>query len=109
MDPALDLESTGPEKPGTSAFYWNVALACACVCMAALAAGLTMGLVSLDPFEVTVILKSEETDRTRDLDKKKLREDQRCAQAVFPIIQDHHWLLVTLLLMNSIANEALPL
>merc|ERR1740121_1537740 len=42
-------------------------------------------------------------------DKLKLKDDQAAARRVLPLIQDHHRLLVTLLLMNSIANEALPL
>merc|ERR1712150_249743 len=42
-------------------------------------------------------------------DKVKLKDDQNAAKRVLPLIQDHHRLLVTLLLMNSIANEALPL
>jgi metal transporter CNNM len=44
-----------------------------------------------------------------DKDKKKLKEDQLAASKVLPLIDDHHRLLVTLLLMNSVANEALPL
>ena len=37
-----------------------------------------------------------------------LRREKACAQRDLPLISDHHMLLVTLLLMNSIANEALP-
>ncbi len=28
---------------------------------------------------------------------------------MLPVLKDHHWLLVTLLLMNAIAMEALPI
>ena len=31
------------------------------------------------------------------------------ATAVDPLVKKHHWLLVTLLLLNAVANEALPL
>ena len=36
-------------------------------------------------------------------------EEAAAASAVLPIIQKHHLLLVTLLLCNAIANEALPI
>jgi len=94
---------------GSPAFIQDVALAALCVTVAALAAGLTMGMVSLDPMEMDIICRSEEKDKMSDKDKKKLREEKIAALKVLPLITDHHRLLVTLLLMNSVANEALPL
>jgi len=84
-------------------------MALACVVFAALAAGLTMGLVSLEPLEMEVIVNSAEEDMTEEKDKRKLKADQASATSILPLIKDHHRLLVTLLLMNSLANEALPL
>ena len=69
-----------------------------CVTLAALAAGLTMGLLSLDHLELKM------KKRVSDDEEERLQ-----SEALLPVVQDHHRLLVTLLLLNSIANEALPL
>ncbi|CAK9036016.1 DUF21 domain-containing protein At5g52790 (CBS domain-containing protein CBSDUF5) [Durusdinium trenchii] len=84
-------------------------MALLCVVGAALAAGLTMGLVSIDPMEMEIIVKTEDKDMVEASAKQKLKKDQAAAERILPLIHDHHLLLVTLLLMNSIANEALPL
>jgi len=97
------------EQPGTKAFYRHAFMALGCVVLAALAAGLTMGLVSIEPMEMKIIVNTEDKDMLAEKDKLKLKDDQAAARKVLPLIQDHHRLLVTLLLMNSIANEALPL
>lgn len=68
-----------------------------CVLCAGLAAGLTIGLVSIDKNELNLILINGTF------------EEKQQAKAVLPILKDHHWLLVTLFLFNATANEALPL
>lgn len=74
----------------------NSVLAVVCVISAGLAAGLTMGLLSLD------VTKLEIKSMTgSDIDRAD-------AEAILPIVKRHHLLLVTLLLFNSMANEALP-
>jgi metal transporter CNNM len=95
--------------PGKPAFYKMAFMAFVCVSFAALAAGLTMGLVSIESMEMEMILKSDDKDMKSAQDKAQLRDDQAAAEKVLPLLQDHHRLLVTLLLMNSLANEALPL
>jgi len=97
------------EQPGTRAFYQHAFMALCCVLLAALAAGLTMGLVSIEPMEMKIIVNTEDKDMLAEKDKIKLKDDQDAARRVLPLIHDHHRLLVTLLLMNSLANEALPL
>lgn len=77
--------------------FFNTVMACTCVLCAGLAAGLTMGLLSLD------ITKLEIKCRVGT------EEEKRDALAVLPIVKRHHLLLVTLLLFNSIANETLPI
>jgi len=69
-----------------------------CVIIAALAAGLTMGLVSLEVLDL----------RIKELASSDPRERAQ-ARRLIPLVQDHHRLLVTLLLLNAMANEALPL
>jgi Mg2+/Co2+ transporter CorB len=71
--------------------------ALACVIVAALAAGLTMGLLSLDPLMLLIKMRAGG------------EEEKKQAASLLPIVKQHHLLLVTLLLLNSIANEALPL
>jgi len=94
---------------GSNGFYKACLMALLCVVGAALAAGLTMGLVSIDPMEMEIIVKTEDKDMVEASAKQKLKKDQAAAERILPLIHDHHLLLVTLLLMNSIANEALPL
>ena len=74
----------------------NTILCVICVISAGLAAGLTMGLLSLD------VTKLEIKAMTGSV------VDRADAEAILPIVKKHHLLLVTLLLFNSMANEALP-
>jgi len=78
-------------------YITNSGLAFLCVTVAALAAGLTMGLVSQDVLDLRI------KEIAGDADEK------RYAKSLLPLMADHHRLLVTLLLINAIANEALPL
>ncbi|CAH0518679.1 unnamed protein product [Peronospora belbahrii] len=60
-------------------------------------AGLTMGLLSLDMLNMR-ILEMEGSD-----------DEKRHAKQVLPVLTQHHFLLVTLLIVNASANEALPI
>ncbi|KAL3913699.1 MAG: hypothetical protein SGILL_006385 [Bacillariaceae sp.] len=79
-------------------FVVHAVCALACVITAALAAGLTMGLLSLDPLMLLIKMRAGSSQKERDQ-----------AASILPIVKQHHLLLVTLLLLNSMANEALPL
>jgi metal transporter CNNM len=93
------LEEVGEEGPHDDWFYIShVMCVFACICVAALAAGLTMGLLSLDPLFLLIKMRAGSTEKERQQ-----------AASLLPIVKQHHLLLVTLLLLNSIANEALPL
>ena len=84
---------------GDANFYLvNGGMAAICVTRAALAAGLTMGLLSLDPLMLLIKIRAGANKAERDQ-----------AASLLPIVQQHHRLLVSLLLMNACANEALPL
>lgn len=76
---------------------YNGIMALVCVICAGLAAGLTVGLLSLD------VTKLEIKSMTGS------RKEKEAALSILPIIKKHHLLLVTLLLFNSIANETLPI
>jgi len=97
------LEECGglPHEEGNEDFWFLIShalCALACVTVAALAAGLTMGLLSLDPLLLLIRMRAGSTE-----------EEKKQAATLLPIVKQHHLLLVTLLLLNSIANEALPL
>ncbi|KAJ9520456.1 hypothetical protein QJQ45_000204 [Haematococcus lacustris] len=81
--------------PGQVALY-----ACICllfVCGSGMAAGLTLGLMSLDKIEMEVLMRSGSA------------KEQALARRILPLISDPHWLLVTLLLCNAGCFEALPI
>eukprot|EP00927_Polykrikos_kofoidii_P014669 TRINITY_DN1646_c0_g3_i1.p1 TRINITY_DN1646_c0_g3~~TRINITY_DN1646_c0_g3_i1.p1 ORF type:complete len:512 (+),score=95.88 TRINITY_DN1646_c0_g3_i1:114-1649(+) len=116
--------------------WWTFAgAAFVCILCAATAAGLTLGLTSLDVFELEVLLETLPEDvmandapEVRDENVKRLKSDQDSARKLLPLISgtyfgkktkgghahtcdptNQHYLLVTLLLLNATANEALPL
>ena len=98
-------EEHGEEHEGAYATFenpedWvNLAVTTLCVVSAAMAAGLTMGTVSLDPIDLRVKQRCG-TD-----------SEKRCAAILLPLIEHnpHHQLLVTLLLLNATAMEAMPI
>jgi metal transporter CNNM len=98
----LETPSSGEDEEEEDHDQWfyitHAACALACVVTAALAAGLTMGLLSLDPLLLLIKVRAGATQKERDE-----------AASLLPIVKQHHLLLVTLLLLNSLANEALPL
>ena len=59
--------------------------------------GLTVGYLSIDRLELEMKLENG-----TDSEKKQ-------AMAVLPVLEDHHYLLVTLLLANALCMEALPI
>jgi metal transporter CNNM len=88
----------GGEAPLSPGEWWALAGICfLLVAFAGLASGLTLGLMSLDAVDVEVLRRSGTPD------------EKRCADAIAPVIANEHFLLVTLLLCNAAANEALPL
>lgn len=64
---------------------------------AGLFSGLTVGYLSID--DLILELRS----------KNGTEEEKLYAEKVLPILAKRHWLLVTLLLMNAICMEALPI
>ena len=86
------------EEVPTKWFYIvNGSLALLCVIGGALASGLTVGLLSLDPLLLLIKIRAGQTP-----------QDRRQAELLLPVVKRHHDLLVTLLLVNTVAGEALP-
>ena len=61
-----------------------------------LMSGLTVGLASIDRLAL-------------EIDAKVDPQYKKYADRILPVIDKHHWMLVTLLLCNAGAMEALPL
>eukprot|EP00934_Nitzschia_sp_Nitz4_P001180 Nitzschia sp. Nitz4//scaffold36_size144017//131741//133324//NITZ4_003117-RA/size144017-processed-gene-0.95-mRNA-1//-1//CDS//3329549549//1180//frame0 len=66
--------------------------------LVALSAGLFLGLMTLDAFDLQIIKRSSLDD-----------DEKRYATALYPIVQDRHYLLVNLLIVDALAYEILPL
>lgn len=90
-------DASGYANMDAANFWYQLVGAVVCVLCAAFAAGLTVGLMSLDPLELEVKRRVGTPD------------ERKHAEKICPLIARHHRLLVTLLLFNSIANEALPI
>lgn len=74
-----------------------VVLALACLLLAACVAGLTLGLMSLDPLSLEIVMQSNNP------------REAAAARAVKPVREQGNLLLVTLLFANTLATELLPL
>jgi len=132
----MECNEAENQKMFSSGWWTSVTCCLFCITCAAMAAGLTLGLTSIEEFDLKVLLNqdpegeelySNTPEQERDEAKQKLVHDQQCAKQILPIISGHyfgshkgswrhrldptneHYLLVTLLLANATANEALPL
>jgi len=85
------------DEAGSKLFWIHLSMSLFCVLFAGLMSGLTMGLMSLDVMHLEILQKSgSKTESAR-------------AGRIIPLVKRHHWLLVTLLLCNAAAMEALPI
>ena len=66
------------------------------VILGGIVAGLTIGLMSIDKTNLSIIMRSGD------------EKSKRYARSLIPIIENQHLLLVCLLLTNTIVNETLP-
>lgn len=81
------------------AFYTaNIVGAVLCVCTVAIIAGLFLGYMTLDVLNLQIIQRSS-------IDE----DERRYASNLIPIIKDRHRVLVTLLIVNALAYETLPI
>jgi metal transporter CNNM len=84
---------------------------------------MTVGLFSIDPLKLQLLKQNgdnqhhsinhddgdPEEQKEREEEREKLKEDFQRAKRLEPILSNHHYLLVTLLLCNAAAMEALPI
>ncbi|KAJ2757452.1 hypothetical protein GGI19_000053 [Coemansia pectinata] len=87
----------GDEPSSAADYYFRLAVCAVLVVAGGLLAGLTLGLMSLDETNLHILATSG-------------NEQQRAyARRIQPIRKNGHWLLVTLLLGNTVINETLPI
>ncbi|KAL6620206.1 hypothetical protein ACP70R_035345 [Stipagrostis hirtigluma subsp. patula] len=95
---AMALIVQGEDTPFGSLWWWAYAgISCFLVLFAGIMSGLTLGLMSLGLVELEILQRS-------GTDAEKAQ-----AAAILPVVQKQHQLLVTLLLCNAAAMEALPI
>ena len=82
--------------PGEGNLIVNLIVVFACTMFAGLMSGLTIGLASIDRLSLEV-------------DSIGNPKVQKACGRIFPVIDKHHWMLVTLLLCNAGAMETLPI
>ncbi|KAJ1901014.1 hypothetical protein LPJ81_003830 [Coemansia sp. IMI 209127] len=90
-------ESEPPVSSTTTSFYFRVAVCSILVLAGGLLAGLTLGLMSLDETNLHILATSG------------TEQQKKYAKRIQPIRRNGHWLLVTLLLGNTVINETLPI
>lgn len=76
--------------------FMNIFMVIFCTICAALASGLTIGMMAFDSTKLA--LKS----------MTGTAEEANAAASILPIIKKHHLVLVTLLVFNAVATESLP-
>jgi ankyrin repeat/SOCS box protein 13/metal transporter CNNM len=83
--------------PGSTLFFLYMFSAMFLVCFAGMMSGLTLGLLSMDQLELKLLIAAGTP------------KEQKFAKKILPLIEKEHLLLVTLLLFNALAMEALPI
>ncbi|KAK9820620.1 hypothetical protein WJX72_012381 [[Myrmecia] bisecta] len=85
-----------PDAKNSEVVFYSCA-SVALTLFAGLMSGLTLGLMSLDDIDLEVLKRSGTPS------------EQKYAARIEPVVKKPHWLLVTLLLNNAAAMEALPI
>jgi len=84
------------EDTGSAQWWLDMLIAAILVCTAGMMSGLTIGLFGLDITTLDILSRSGNPSQ------------RKYAKRILPLLKQHHLLLVTLLLMNALAMEALP-
>ena len=92
-----ESSTSSPPHQTTAVELLYACLTILSVICSALASGLTQGFLSINPLEMSV------------KNRGGTEEEKKQAARILPIISRHHVLLVTIMLFNALANEALPL
>ncbi|KAJ6764156.1 hypothetical protein OIU74_023101 [Salix koriyanagi] len=82
---------------GSVSWFVYAGISCFLVLFAGIMSGLTLGLMSLGLVDLEILQRSGTST------------EKKQAAAILPVVQKQHQLLVTLLLCNAVAMEALPI
>ncbi|KAJ3148495.1 hypothetical protein HDU86_007425 [Geranomyces michiganensis] len=91
------LARRAQEGEEVTGLWWKILIIIILLIIDGLVAGLILGLMSLDETDLRILKASGSPS------------EKRCAEKVEPVRRQGHLLLVTLLLVNSVINEALPI
>lgn len=91
-----ECEGEGMAKWGTTDWWIDLSVAVFCCCSSGLMSGLTVGLTSLDHLALEIEAKINPAFK-------------KPVETIFNVTEQHHWMLVTLLLLNAMAMETLPI
>lgn len=96
--PHVDSHSGGhPLDPAFSGAWWfDAFIAIACTVTSAFMSGLTVGLIGLDKLTLEINATNDPVAKRR-------------ADIILPVTNKHHWMLVTLMFINAIVMETLPI
>ncbi|CAI0560010.1 unnamed protein product [Linum tenue] len=98
MVSTMAQSGTGDEIPyGTVTWFVYAGISCFLVIFAGIMSGLTLGLMSLSLVDLEILQRSGTS------------AEKKQAAGILPVVQKQHQLLVTLLLCNAGAMEALPI
>ena len=84
------------DKFMTKEWWMDVAVVAFCLLVSGFMSGLTVGLAAIDRLALEIEAASDP-------------EAKRKSKRIFAVIDNHHWMLVTLLVCNACALETMPL
>lgn len=93
---AIKCEGHKIAKYGSAEWWFDLTVAVFCCCFSGLMSGLTVGLTSLNYLDLEIQARIDPSYK-------------KSVETIFNVIEKHHWMLVTLLLLNAIAMETLPI
>lgn len=102
---SIDEEASQEEAEGdidvdtTSWAYltYYLVMSTFCIAVSSIMAGLLMGLMTLEPLSLHILIRTSEDEKER-----------RIAEDLLPLVERHHLILVSILLVNCYAAESLP-
>ena len=97
IPPKRFLQEFERSPPFSGAFWFNLIVFITLACFAGTMSGLTVGYLSID----SLVLEIKMGNGTES--------EKYYAEKIYRLVHNHHWLLVTLLLCNSFACEAMPI
>ena len=98
LSPPPVAETEMPRSiPFSGEFWFNLIVFITLACFAGTMSGLTVGYLSID----SLVLEIKMSNGTET--------EKYYAEKIYKLVSNHHWLLVTLLLCNSFACEAMPI